>query len=266
MKSGKLHSSPRIGLIFYIAVSLLCGTMAENALGQVPPGYSPGYQNGTYWGPTTGGGSTTGQPQRVDQYFPPPAPAPKGPPECVRDILGQCNGAIDTETPGADQVLAAMFSGLCKKLGESCKSLIATCTEGEGNKLRRSLNMILDKTGLWCLVDPQSVVDDQNKTYRENCLVSGRLEPKSTDLCKVLVPATRFQPGYPCICTATVSKPGQIIVPETQTYACAQKYLKTLSECNSCCSTAGAKFFPDEDVRAKWLLDCQGSCENYPRG
>jgi len=261
MKSGRLHSSPRIGLIFYIAVSLLCGTMAENALGQVPPGYSPGYQNGTYWGPTTGGDS------RANTFVPPPGPAPKGPPECVRDILGKCNGAIDTETPGADQILTAMFSGLCKQLGESCKSLIATCTEGEGNKLRRALNMIWDKgRGQWCLVDPQSVVDQHDMTYKDNCVTRRKGDPTTVELCKVLVPAVRSNPNYPCTCTATVGEPGQILVPETYPYACARNMKTTLSECNACCSTAGAKFFPDETAKGPWVEDCLGSCKNYRQG
>jgi hypothetical protein len=263
MKSGKLHSSPRIGLIFYIAVSLLCGTMAENALGQ---------ESGPRLGrPLQEGEEPRGPvPPPRSRDFEPQSPFPKGLPECVPDILGLCKNAIDPETPGIDQILTAMFQGQCNSLRESCVSLRASCTEGSGNQLRRSFIMILNnERNMWCLVDPQNFATSTHGP--DNCLTPEQRGPNPVDLCRFLVPEFRSNPRHPCECKLIGGIPdvGQIIVPETKPYACARKELKTLSECNSCCSTAGAEFFPDEtdrDKKDKWVLDCQGSCKNYPRG
>jgi len=255
MKSGKLHSSPRIGLLFYIIVSLLCGTMAENALGQVPPGMG---QDPNGWFPKTGGPSKSGE------LFPAPGPGSKGPPQCVLDILGKCHGAIDPKTLDADQRLTAMFQGLCNELTESCKSLIATCTVNQ-NRLSRSLNMIFDnEKDAWCLVDPLRVVAEQNNTYKDNCLASGLGKPSPQDLCKLLVPEARSNPGYPCTCTATVSKPGKIIMPQTTPQYCGATE-KGLPDCGTCCERVSKEFLKDKDVdtQKNWKKSCNDSCVTY---
>ena len=258
MKSGKLNPSSRLGLIFCIAVSLLCGTITENALGQGPLGV-PLDPNGPPWVPKVG------EPTRSGEFLPPSGPGSKGPPKCVPGILGQCQDAIDIDpqTPGIDQTFTAMFQGQCNLARESCVSLRSSCTEGSGNPLRRSFNMILNKeTGYWCLVDPQ------NGTSK--CLEPrGHKQPSSNDLCLFLVPAVKLNPIHAqnckCKLIGGIPKVGQVIVPETASYACAQN-MKTLSECNTCCSTAGTGFFQDDTARAKWLTDCQGSCKNYRQG
>lgn len=257
MKSGKLHSSPRMGLLFYIVVSLFCGTITDSARGELPPGLSPGVPN---WDKKQNTGS------RADELLPPLVSLPKGPPKCVTGIVGLCSKEIKPDTPGIDQTYTAMFQGQCNLAGESCVSLRSLCNEGSADQLRHSFNMILNKvTGEWCMVEPQ------NGTYR--CLKPrGHKKPSDVDLCEFLKdaikdPSLNFYSDNTCKCKLVGGIPevGQIIMPETASYACAQN-MKTLSECNTCCSTAGTGFFQDDDARAKWETDCTGSCKNYHRG
>jgi hypothetical protein len=266
MWSTTWNKTFRNGAAYFLLI--FCGVAAtsETALGQLPPTGVP---------PT--GGGTLSDGLLPPSMFPKPtvAPPPVTPPvpqqQCdwkvVNNVVQRCCAAIDPKTPAICQSYAAMFQGQCNQEGEQCLTMGSECTGAAGTPFNHRFNMILDnKTGKWCLVEPQ------NGTYL--CLdAKGDQAPTSAQLCAFHQKAGVLKNDASCKCKSTTQGDiGEIITPITAPSACAKMaYSKDglrnapdlstpLLACLRCCNVAHTTHTTLPEF---WLKDCEGACLNH---